>query len=424
MRSPHGMMRPWATAVILSGCYAVAFIDRALVGVTGPYLQKDLGIGNLEFGLLGGTAFAILFCLCSIPLGYVADRWNRKYLILLGLLFWTAMTAACGLSRSALEFATARVGLGLGEACLVPAGAALLADVMPPGTLGRAISLFLLGATAGNILAFLGGGLALSVLEKETALLPLAPWRMLFLLACAPGIAVAGLLAFLWEPRPGKPHQASFFSACRYLWRNRASYGFLTVATACNIVLTQVPLLWLPVFLTRHFHVVPAAAAILTGLAFLASAPAGQIAGGMLLDRLHGRDAGTAPLNLLAICAAAALAPVLLFWLGDRPSVAVTGYALFNVAVYAATPAGMSGWQLLTPLGYRSTITAILVALVTFFGVGVGTPAVGFFSNMVFEGAGALGKALGTILGLSCLGVLLSALAGRRLHVRSSVKGM
>jgi len=49
--------------------YVAAFIDRGLVSVAGVPIQHDLGLTDTQFGLLNGTAFVALYCVCGIPLG-------------------------------------------------------------------------------------------------------------------------------------------------------------------------------------------------------------------------------------------------------------------------------------------------------------------------------------------------------------------
>src|SRR5580693_6148662 len=102
--------------------YIVAFIDRGLVSVAAAPIKHDLHLSDAQLGLLNGTAFVALYCVCGIPLGWLADRIDRRAVIALGLLIWSAMTAACAITGSFGAFFLARVGVGLGEACLVPAG--------------------------------------------------------------------------------------------------------------------------------------------------------------------------------------------------------------------------------------------------------------------------------------------------------------
>ena len=63
--------------VLLTIVYGFNFIDRQIVGILAPFIQKDLGLTNTELGLLMGLAFAIFYTLVAIPIAWLADRYNR-----------------------------------------------------------------------------------------------------------------------------------------------------------------------------------------------------------------------------------------------------------------------------------------------------------------------------------------------------------
>jgi MFS family permease len=396
-RTGTATVRSLYITALLCGSYAVAFIDRALVGVAGAPIKHDLGLSDTQFGLLHGMAFVALYCLCGIPLGWLADRADRRRMIAAGLLFWTVMTALCGLSGSFAMFVVARVGVGLGEACLVPAGMSLLASVVAKDKMARAVAIFLMGAALGNALALLGGGYLLNRLGAVGAMtLPLigeiAPWQALFLLACPPGVILAALMLGLREPAriaaadtpPQKPAH-DIKAALAHISAHRQAYGFLTAATACNIVLAQAQAAWMPLFYVRHFGLTPGDSAIAIGLMFVLSAPLGQWTGGVLIDRLQARGV-SAPSNIVqAGCALLAMPAAAAFCLSDRLLPSQAAYVVFNFLVFAATPAGLTGWQLLTPARYSGMTTALLVSVVTLIGVGLGPAAVGWLTDHVFR---------------------------------------
>ena len=112
--------------------------------MAGGPIKADLALTDTQFGLLGGTAFALLFCLGAVPLGWLADRTDRRRLIAIGILAWSAMTALCGLAPDFQTFILARIGVGLGEACLIPAGVSLIRSGIAPERRGRAVALFLI----------------------------------------------------------------------------------------------------------------------------------------------------------------------------------------------------------------------------------------------------------------------------------------
>jgi len=397
----------------------VSFIDRALVAVAGAPIKHDLHLSDSLFGALQGPAFVALYCLCGVPLGWLADRVSRRNLIAAGLLFWTAMTAVCGLAHSVGVFALGRIGVGLGEACLLPAGMSLLADVIPARRMAGAVAVFLLGSTAGNVVALLLGGHLLTWLAPVGGV---APWRALFLLACAPGVLMAALMMTIREPPrlgvPG-PSWLELKHALGHLRANARAYGFLTAATACSVTLAQAQAAWIPQVYGRRFGLAPGHSAVLVGWLFLISAPAGQWMGGLLIDRFRARGVA-APSNLvLALFCAACLPAATLFCTATDLTRAAAGYAVFNALVFAATPAGLSGWQALTPSRFRGMTIALLVSAVTLIGVGLGPVLVGTLTDHVFRDEKALGSSLLSIILAAGAAGTGFALAGRRAFARS-----
>src|SRR5262249_33845514 len=102
MDDPRAQEGPSTARVAATMCcaYAVAFMDRALMGVAGAPIKHDLGLSDSQFGLLDGTAFVALYGFCGVPLGWLAERTSRKGVIALGMIFWTVMTACCALAHS------------------------------------------------------------------------------------------------------------------------------------------------------------------------------------------------------------------------------------------------------------------------------------------------------------------------------------
>ena len=93
---------------VLIVVYVFNFIDRQIISILAEEIKADLGIGDAEIGFLYGTAFAIFYAVFGIPLGKLADVWNRKSLIAIGLSFWSSMTALSGFAQSYASLAACR----------------------------------------------------------------------------------------------------------------------------------------------------------------------------------------------------------------------------------------------------------------------------------------------------------------------------
>ena len=122
----------WYVVVVLAVANAVSFIDRLILSLLVPAMKADLQLSDTEISLLQGFAFALFYTLMGLPLARWADARSRKWLVTVGVAFWSAMTALCGLARGFWQLFAARVGVGCGEATLSPSAYSMLADYFPP----------------------------------------------------------------------------------------------------------------------------------------------------------------------------------------------------------------------------------------------------------------------------------------------------
>ena len=96
--------------------YAFNFIDRIILGILVPPIKADLHLTDTQLGLLGGTAFALFYTALGVPIGWLADRLNRVWIITISLALWSAFAAASGLAQNFVQMFMARLGVGIGEA--------------------------------------------------------------------------------------------------------------------------------------------------------------------------------------------------------------------------------------------------------------------------------------------------------------------
>jgi MFS family permease len=94
--------------------YAFNFIDRIVLGILVPPIKADLDLTDTELGLLGGTAFALFYTALGVPIGWLADRFNRVWIMTISLALWSAFAAASGLAQNFLQLFIARLGVGVG----------------------------------------------------------------------------------------------------------------------------------------------------------------------------------------------------------------------------------------------------------------------------------------------------------------------
>ena len=153
---------PYARYVlaVLVIVYVFNFIDRQILSILAEHIKADMGVTDAQLGYLYGTAFAVFYAVFGIPLGRLADAWDRRKLIALGLAFWSVMTALSGLARTFAQLALARVGVGVGEASASPAAYSSLSDWFPPHRRATALALYSSGIYIGTgIGLFIGGSI-------------------------------------------------------------------------------------------------------------------------------------------------------------------------------------------------------------------------------------------------------------------------
>lgn len=398
--------RAWYLAIALCVAHAISTLDRYVIVLVNEPLKVALALSDAQLGLLQGTGFAILYCSVAVPLGSVADAVNRRNLIIAGISIWSLATIACAFATSFGQLFAARILVGFGEACLVPAGMSLLAASFPSAKLARGVSVFSLGIPIGQALAFLGGATILAFGAAQGILsVPLfgevAPWRFLFVVAGLGAIpAILLMLAVREPPRAAAAGEtvaaavAHMRDGLVYLAAGARRYApFLIVgsAVACS---GYAFVSWSASLLVRLHGASPAEAGALVGTAGLVAGPAGTIFGGILLERLQARGVAGAPLVHMAAAATAAVAAVIAFLFAPALGVAALALGLFlGISTLMVVPLYV-GIQLLTDHHKRGIVASFNMMIYTLFGLGFGPAAVGFVSDRLPPGQASLGFAV------------------------------
>jgi MFS family permease len=157
----------WYAAIVLAVLYWVSILDRFIIALLVDPIKRDLALTDLQFSVLQGIAITGTQLLFGLLFGALADRYSRRRLIFAGAAIWALATAACGLAHSFWHLLLARLGVGGGEASLVPCGSSMLADLHPRERQTRAMAVFSIGSTVGTGTAFLIGGLLIECQNRS-----------------------------------------------------------------------------------------------------------------------------------------------------------------------------------------------------------------------------------------------------------------
>lgn len=407
----------WYVAALLSFAHLVSFIDRFVLSLLIEPLRATLALGDAQIGLLQGVAFSLLYAVAGIPLGRLADLRSRRGLIAGGLAIWSLATAACAFAETFGGLFAARLLVGAGEAALVPSAVSLLSAYFARDRVGRAISIFTMGASLGKTVALVGGAALLAVLTPAGLTVlghRLLPWQGVFLGASAIGIALIPLVFTIAEPpRPVRAAPPRLDRAFAHIRTHAAAFGPHIVAACASILLIQAFGAWTPAYFARVRGLSVVEAGYAVGIAALLAGPAGHLSGGWLTDRLtRAGVAGPALTVMLAGMAAAIPCALLLVSLPDGPG-PIVAFALLMYAISATAGPCLAGLQAMTPADHRGAVISVYMCIMTFVSVGLGPFSVGFVSERLAPGGGALGIALAAVTVVVALIGIGAALLGR-----------
>jgi MFS family permease len=198
----------WYALILVALANAMSLLDRNILAILAPRIKADLNIGDAEMGLLYGTVFALFYALFSLPLGRLADGWLRTRLLGIALGFWSIATGLAAFAHGFALLALSRLGVGIGEGAVYPAGYSLVFDQIPKARRGLAMAVIAAAIAIGLGCSLMLGGVAADWWDHRylnlMAPLGLHGWQFAFLVAACPGFLLAALLLRMTEPTRGQ----------------------------------------------------------------------------------------------------------------------------------------------------------------------------------------------------------------------------
>lgn len=398
--------------------HLLAHIDRNMLLGFSPQIIKDLALSNAQYGFLVGAVWVLSFGVMAMFMGTLADRFSRTRIIAAGLLIWSACTAASGHAQSFEQMVVARFFVASGEAALVPAAVALLAELFSEKRRGTAMGLFFMGIPLGIGCSFLLAGSYGAT----------HGWRTTFYVLGIVGVAIALPLALLKEDRSRLAAQergAAFLPqvlAVLRVVRGTRALSFMIVGFVL-VHLVFASFSFTQLWLVNERGMNAAGIATRIGALQLVFGTLGAAVGGVLSDRaarkLRGGHASFMAL-LVVICApwmlayrfATAGSP--LFYIGM-----CAGFFL-PLAVYGP---GMTALANMTPQKMRSTVTGFTMLSINVFALAIGTVVVGMAADHFIK-AGVAAPLTGVLIATDVLAIssaLFFALAARALRIERAV---
>jgi MFS family permease len=280
-------MRPskaysWLVVGLLWVVALLNYMDRQMLSTMKPSMQID--IQELQQAATFGNLMAIFLLVygCVSPFsGIIADRVNRKWLIIISLFVWSAVTFLMGYASSFNQLYWLRALMGVSEAMYIPAGLSLIADYHSSTTRSLAIGVHMTGLYMGQAL----GGFGATVAHVFS-------WQQAFHVFGMIGIAYSFvLILFLKEIKvpaeaatdPNYTPSSSLFSGVLQILKNKY---FLVIL--CFFAVSSLPgwgvKNWLPTLFADNLQLSMSVAGPIATITIAASSLIGVLGGGYLSD--------------------------------------------------------------------------------------------------------------------------------------------
>lgn len=276
---------PWVVVALLWGVALLNYMDRQMLSTMKESMQLD--ISELQTAENFGRLMAVflwIYGLMSPFAGAIADRVNRKWLIVISLFVWSAVTYGMGYANTFTEIYWLRALMGVSEALYIPAGLSLIADWHSDKTRSLAVGIHMTGLYTGQAI----GGFGATVAASYT-------WHTAFHWFGLIGIAYALLLVLCLRENPNhnvvKPNIETNKVEKESILKGFSAL-FSTVAFWIILFYFAAPSLpgwaiknWLPTLFSENLNLPMAEAGPMSTITIALSSFCGVVAGGILSDR-------------------------------------------------------------------------------------------------------------------------------------------
>ena len=285
MNKTTSKIYPWVVVALLWGVALLNYMDRQMLSTMKESMQLD--ISELQTAENFGRLMAVflwIYGLMSPFAGAIADRVNRKWLIVISLFVWSAVTYGMGYANTFTEIYWLRALMGVSEALYIPAGLSLIADWHSDKSRSLAVGIHMTGLYTGQAI----GGFGATVAASYT-------WHTAFHWFGLIGIAYALLLVLCLRENPNhnvvKPNIETNKVEKESILKGFSAL-FSTVAFLIILFYFAAPSLpgwaiknWLPTLFSENLNLPMAEAGPMSTITIALSSFCGVVAGGILSDR-------------------------------------------------------------------------------------------------------------------------------------------
>lgn len=396
----------WFVVFILTLALILAFADRFILSLLVEPIKDEFSLSDTEIGLLQGLPFGVFYTFFAIPLGRLADNWNRKKLLLCCIFIWSIMTAVCGLARSYAFLFMARIGVATGEAGLGPITMTLISDYFPKEKRTKPFGVFLSGTHIGGGLALIiGGAIVEMVASGEGVTLPffgpLKAWQMAFILVGLPGLLILPLVAIIKEPkRQGGDEKFKIGEVLQFIRKHWRAYSAIFLGMSCMGTVASSINAWGPAMFMRIYGWDFEQIGFGFGGAILLGGVGGSLMAGSVEGYFFNRGYQDAKIRSIALCGFL-MAPVSFAGIvsGD-PLLAFCGITVTVFLFAIPLVLGPAAIMAITPGRLRGQAGAIYIVFIGLLGGFVGPMFVPLLTDFVFQDDAMMPYSLAIVVGV------------------------
>jgi MFS family permease len=99
-RSSKGILSGWPMVAVFMFLYFLSFVDRAIITLMVEPIEHDLELSDIQMSLLLGPAFGLFYAIAGLPMGWLLDRYSRRWITAAMVFAWGAATTVSGFANS------------------------------------------------------------------------------------------------------------------------------------------------------------------------------------------------------------------------------------------------------------------------------------------------------------------------------------
>lgn len=404
--SPHQPMG-WAwygLGVVVLASVIGSLIGKGLIALVAESVKQSIKLTDSQLGLITGLALTFVTALAAIPVGWLADRADRRWVLAICVLIWSAATVGFGLSTTFSGLFLFAMGIAVGEAVLGPITYSMIPDLFPRERWVAANLIFVTATLLGTYVGMALGGTLFGYVAENSASLPaslagLEPWRNTLILSALSGpiLIVLILLMRLKRITPPTKKGERVEGVWEYFRTNARTTAGIFLGFGMSYAAFGAQSQWNMVVLQRIFGEKPAAIGQFLGTTGAVAALTGVGLAWLVVRRLRPRLGDAAPMR----AALGALIVALLVTL-PIPFVQTTNqfYAIILAKIcftFMANSLAPTVLQMMAPAHMRGRVIAIGGSVFIVFS-SLMPWLVGVISDTVFPGHGGILLAMASVV--------------------------